>query len=246
VNVYNKSHVLFDKYTEQLLEAADACNLELLAVDSNLAEVIEESYYRSHTMITVAAAYILSGRIGTFLYSSGFPFEWILSTTLINKEDIAWYDPFLLPLLTSENSEVLPSGTSASRISKLEKISNFAPTFRHLNVCQYPGKTPVNCGKCGKCTRTLLGLDALGVLEKYRTVFDVDAYKKNRWQHIVYAHLHPSPYVQEIIRYASGHGRPFMNGFVASVLRAAGRVLSTMTPASIRKMVAFMYRGPIR
>lgn len=37
-----------------------------------------------------------------------------------------------------------------------------------------------NCGRCEKCTRTLLALDALGALDKYRDVFDVDYYLSHK------------------------------------------------------------------
>ena len=37
-----------------------------------------------------------------------------------------------------------------------------------------------NCGHCAKCYRTLLTLDLLGKVDKFKPVFDVETYKKNR------------------------------------------------------------------
>ena len=37
-----------------------------------------------------------------------------------------------------------------------------------------------NCGKCEKCVRTLLGIAALGALDKYAEVFDIDYYRKHK------------------------------------------------------------------
>ena len=37
-----------------------------------------------------------------------------------------------------------------------------------------------NCSACDKCLRTLLTLEVLGVLERYRAVFDLDVYARHR------------------------------------------------------------------
>ncbi|RST59898.1 hypothetical protein D5F11_009270 [Siminovitchia terrae] len=42
---------------------------------------------------------------------------------------------------------------------------------RHLNVCIHYIH---NCGKCSKCKRTLLILDILGVIDKYKNVFKLE------------------------------------------------------------------------
>ena len=64
-----------------------------------------------------------------------------------------------------------------SRIEKVRLISDFEQSYDWLLVCwlQIP-----NCGKCGKCIRTMLELDFVGKLERYRTCFDLDEYFKNR------------------------------------------------------------------
>lgn len=37
-----------------------------------------------------------------------------------------------------------------------------------------------NCGTCEKCVRTLLGIDALGKIDAFANVFDVDYYKAHK------------------------------------------------------------------
>lgn len=56
---------------------------------------------------------------------------------------------------------------------------------KNLNVCV--SDTGVNCGHCEKCRRTLLILDGLGALEKFSKVFDVDAYRCNKWKYLGWA-----------------------------------------------------------
>ena len=64
-----------------------------------------------------------------------------------------------------------------SRMTKLKKVVKYAPSYKYLNVCLEDGD---NCGKCEKCVRTLLGIDALGALDNYAEVFDIDYYRKHK------------------------------------------------------------------
>ena len=64
-----------------------------------------------------------------------------------------------------------------SRMTKLKSVVNYAPSYKYLNVCLKEG---YNCGKCEKCVRTLLGIDALGMIDKYGEVFDIDYYRKHK------------------------------------------------------------------
>jgi len=74
-----------------------------------------------------------------------------------------------------------PPGATLSRFQKMEDLSEFEPSFDFLSVC-YNGSR--NCGRCEKCVRTMLILDALGKLDLYRNVFDVDRYRENKQRHL--------------------------------------------------------------
>ena len=82
-----------------------------------------------------------------------------------------------LPLLSTHNLRIYSEGEGMTRMEKLKAVVNYAPSYKYLNVCLKEGD---NCGTCEKCVRTLLGLDALGALDKYTEVFDVDYYRKHK------------------------------------------------------------------
>lgn len=53
-----------------------------------------------------------------------------------------------------------------------------------MNVCgrhsDDPNVDEINCCECSKCKRTLVALDAVGILNEYSRVFNLDKYYKNK------------------------------------------------------------------
>lgn len=75
--------------------------------------------------------------------------------------------PLLDPLWSSEDVELVHDGCEASRLDKLELIAA-EPAARHwLRVCWENRGGLYNCGRCEKCLRTMVAMDALGVLGKF-------------------------------------------------------------------------------
>jgi hypothetical protein len=60
-------------------------------------------------------------------------------------------------------------------------VALYEPSYKYLNVCTQSAQ---NCNQCKKCTRTILALDAIGYLEKYSAVFDVEYYKKHKQNYL--------------------------------------------------------------
>jgi hypothetical protein len=76
--------------------------------------------------------------------------------------------PLLDPLWSSEDLELVHDGCEASRLDKLELVTD-EPAARHwLRVCWENRGGSYNCGQCEKCLRTMVAMNALGVLTSYR------------------------------------------------------------------------------
>ena len=68
------------------------------------------------------------------------------------------------------------------RYKRSEKTANIAGwdiAQKHLNVCIVPENGAHNCSCCSKCMRTLMPLEAMGKLDEFSEVFDLDVYRKN-------------------------------------------------------------------
>ncbi len=72
------------------------------------------------------------------------------------KNDAAHYEGVLLPMLSTETTSFYSSNQEMSRIEKVRLISDFEQSYEWLLVCWLHKP---NCGKCGKCIRTMLELD---------------------------------------------------------------------------------------
>lgn len=57
-------------------------------------------------------------------------------------------------------------------------IADYEPATRYQNVCSNHDTLDTNCSICPKCCRTLLTLELIGKLDAFRSVFDVDKYRR--------------------------------------------------------------------
>ena len=143
--------------------------LELLVSRTNLRQFIDLPLLRQSYGSTITASALVLGRLFSCFYiASGSKF-----TRLGLYPDGSHI--MLDHLLHTETMETVYDAAHLTRIEKTAAIIQFAATYTTLCVCWKPitfnPKTGVleNCCKCTKCTRTMIALDLLGSLEKYKT-----------------------------------------------------------------------------
>src|SRR5215217_7177069 len=73
--------------------------------------------------------------------------------------------PLIDNYYSSPNLQIRHENLTLTRLDKLRIVAGWDAGLQTIRVCgkNWPG---MNCGKCEKCTRTMLGLLALGVLDK--------------------------------------------------------------------------------
>jgi hypothetical protein len=77
--------------------------------------------------------------------------------------------PLLDPLWRTEGTEIIHDSAEVSRFDKLAALAHDEVAQEHLRVCWENRDGAYNCGRCEKCTRTMIALRAHGVLERFRT-----------------------------------------------------------------------------
>lgn len=156
---------------------AEEYGFEFVPSNSNLMDVIKQSHFKTHTYSSMFAVYCLQKLYSVYYYaSSGYRYH---EFTLIDKSynSCGSYEILSLPLLSTKNLRIYSEGEGLSRLMKLKDVVNYPPSYKYLNVCLKESK---NCGTCEKCVRTLLGIDALGKLDKYNEVFNIEYYKQHK------------------------------------------------------------------
>jgi hypothetical protein len=177
--------------------------LEMIRVDSNLDSLIETRFERTHVLRNVSVVLLLQGLVGKYFYSSTYRFQ---DCYVGEASDLAYADPFTVPLLSTESLESISTGCQYSRVEKTRRAISVSQARHMLNVCVTPlTGSGRNCSRCFKCLRTLATLDLLGQLHAFEQVFDLSVYNRRRVRD-EYLMMLPArtkdPFIREILELA--------------------------------------------
>ena len=132
-------------------------------------------YDRQHTLRTLGTITLLQNYFSIYYFGDAYGIDHFDVNT---SSDCSTYERWFVPLISTSNLQFcLADAKGGGRFGKTKILSEYPPSYDNLHVCWYSDK---NCGVCGKCIRTLVALDILGVLDRYKNTFDIDAYRKNR------------------------------------------------------------------
>lgn len=156
---------------------AEEYGFNLVISDSNLMDVVEQNHFKSHTYSSMFPVFCLQKLYSIYYYaSSGYRYHEFRISDLPGSS-CGSYEILSLPLFSTRNLRIYSEGEGMTRMQKVSEMVNYPPSYKYLNVCLHDGN---NCGKCEKCVRTLLAIDASGKLDNYSAVFDIDYYEKNK------------------------------------------------------------------
>ena len=145
----------------------------LILCESNVHDVLQDPYGFAHLFYNISVVLALQNLFSTYYYASGATvYDFLFST-----EDPAYYQSYLMQLLSTETTTFYMSESTMSRFDKTKFLSSSPVAKKYLNVCNAGS---ANCGRCNKCIRTLLTLDFLGCLNDFQDVFNLVDYRKNR------------------------------------------------------------------
>ncbi|MGO1944803.1 MAG: hypothetical protein ACTH1Z_10435, partial [Ancrocorticia sp.] len=122
----------------------------------------------THGASLSAVGHLLSARFGRLIVPASHTYS----------DTFAWGShPLLDHLYSSIRLAVVHDGAGSTRVQKTINLADYPAAQQHLRVCwQNTGK--YNCGRCGKCTRTMIALQLYGALPKFVTFdseVDLDA-----------------------------------------------------------------------
>jgi len=93
------------------------------------------------------------------------------------NEDVTHYEKWLLPHISTDAITFYNSNKGMTRLEKTQYLCQYPETYNYLQVCCFARHS---CGTCNKCIRTMFTLEHFGVLENYKNVFDLDAFRAHR------------------------------------------------------------------
>ncbi|MBO5178258.1 MAG: hypothetical protein J6C07_12440 [Lachnospiraceae bacterium] len=196
-------------------KAAEELNLPMYLIDSNLhaySHVFGTDQKIGYLAI-YSCALAMQKYVKRYLTSGNFSYEEVAEFATNSKDyDIAEYCETYMPhLISTERFELVIDGCQYTRGEKTERISNWEIAQKYLNICVNPINHGKNCSKCHKCMWTLIPLEAMGKLEEFNQVFDIDTYNKNarRWKLSFLSHEGKDAMETSVVRYARNHNLKF-------------------------------------
>lgn len=185
--------------------------LEFVCIDTNFNEVLKtsQSVNGLHSFAgelpyrIFGAAHALSGLFSEYYLSSEVPFRQFTLEKQKPEEDISYFDLFSALACSTDTLICHCTGGEVSRLEKLEALSDWEPSYRWLHACF---TAEGNCGVCRKCVMAQTVFHCLGKLERYRNIYDVEKFKKNKDVFLAQALIHTGhPYEEGLEEFARSH-----------------------------------------
>lgn len=151
---------------------AQEYGLQIVALDSNIRDVLPERFLDICTFRIISGAMALQGLLSKYFLASGFD----TGTFSINFRVVGTFDPLIIPCSQTESLSVYLSGSEVKRHEKLQAMLDWEPAQKWVHPCFHTGIGRNNCSRCHKCVRDMVTLYSFGRLEDFRSVFDIDTF----------------------------------------------------------------------
>ena len=138
---------------DNVREASRKLGKNLVEVQTNAREIFQEyvSWAHYHGSLLASVALLLAPQFQRIFIPS--------------THDVAQLFPWgshpeTDPYFSVEECKLIHDRYDVTRLEKTATLAASSVALEHLRVCWRPA---LNCGQCGKCVRTRLGLQALGI-----------------------------------------------------------------------------------
>ncbi len=171
------ANVRDNSYTRARSAAADI-GLPLIETSSNVAKSLRLNHYLTHSFSSAFAVLCMKKLWRCYYYASDGRdslSEFSLKGWYNNKPST--YESFMLRVLSTPSLGFMLVGEIESETDKIAAIADYDIAKKHLYSCTWDLD---NCCVCRKCIRNLTTLDALGKLDEYSGLYDLDYYRKHR------------------------------------------------------------------
>ena len=162
-----KYHV-FERAKSAMLHVAENAKVNLIPIYTNIRHLCDER----ELWLEKFFGAVLAGVAHTF--ASRLELVYIASSYDIPNLVPCGSHPMLDPEYSSFDMRIRHRDLSLSRLDKLRIVARWDVALNNIRVCLANVQDRMNCGRCEKCVRTMLGLLAIGALEKTEAFVEND------------------------------------------------------------------------
>lgn len=163
---------LFRERAVLVNQVGEELDLPVVSVDSNISDILQMNFEAICSYRTLSAVLALQKLFAHYYFASGESIDMFH----IGDDGVSYFDLLNVQCFSTEGTRIYSSGITERRFEKIRFISDHPIVQKYLNICVSDKK---NCGHCDKCIRTMNGLYALGVLEAFNKVFNLEEYFAN-------------------------------------------------------------------
>ena len=191
---------VFDRAKRAMETVAEDSGISLIPVYTNIRHLCDDrslwlDYFFGAVLAAVGHAF--SSRINLLYLASSFDLPNLVP---------CGSHPLLDPEYASYRLRIRHSHVVLPRMAKLKIVSEWDAAFQNLRVCLANVPDHLNCGKCEKCVRTMLGFVGLGVLDKTRAFVENDV-TTDMLLPFKITIRHRPPFYQELLAPLQARGR---------------------------------------
>lgn len=150
------------KVSDTVREVAATLGKGVVEVETDLRAFLDPhvGWGAAHGAALAAVGHLLRGDFGKIYIASSYSYA----------DLFPWGShPLLDPLWSDRLVAFVHDGCEARRHEKVGFIAAHDVALRHLRVCWKNTEGVYNCGRCGKCLRTMINLEIAGKLAECRT-----------------------------------------------------------------------------
>ena len=156
-----KYHV-FERAKAAMAPVAAEADLALIPIYTNIRHLCDNRdlwLNQFFGAVLAAAVHAFSPRINL---------AWLASSYDIPHLHPCGSHPLLDPEYGSADLQIRHRDVGLSRMEKLKMVAGWEVAFQNFRVCLANVPHKLNCGRCETCVRTMLELEAMGLLDKTR------------------------------------------------------------------------------
>jgi len=193
-------YYVFDRALAAMHAVTEAAGVTPVPVYTNIRHLNDERELwlnKFFGAVLAAVGHGFSQRVDLFCIASSYDLEHL---------GPCGSHPLLDPNYGSLDLQIRHRDVELTRIDKLRVVSGWEPGFQNFRVCLANVADRLNCGRCEKCVRTMLGLVGIDALHKTRAFVEddvtpemLDAFKITI--------RHRDPFYREVLPLLEARGR---------------------------------------
>lgn len=162
-----KYHV-FERAKTAMSRVVEDVNVNLIPIYTNIRHLCDERKLWLEKFFGAVLASVAHA------FASRLELVYIASSYDIPNLVPCGSHPMLDPEYSSFDMRIKHRDLSLSRLDKLRIVAGWDVALNNIRVCLANVQDRMNCGKCEKCVRTMLGLLAIGALDKTEAFVEND------------------------------------------------------------------------